>query len=393
MSRRGLVAGLAALLGTGLGAARLLSSCGPGGGGAGAAAASPVVGGQGSVALAPAAAAKNPLRTAAVARAALGRELDAVGTAGYDGDRYAIVGPLVHGRVAALRARPGMPVRAGQVLAEIESAEVGQAQAAYLSAAARRSSSQANLRRETELADRKVSSGRERELAQAQAASDDAELLAARQRLLALGLSGAEIAALASGSARAGRVVLRAPIAGTVVSRSIALGQAVEAATDAFHIADLDHLWIQLDVFEKDLGSVAEGQEAELRTDAWPGLVLPGRVAHVEPRVDERTRTTRVRIDLDNAARRLRPGQFVTAHLRGAAGPSAGAVLTVPRTAVVSIDGRPTVLSLLDDGRYARRPVELGRAVGELVEVRAGASEGERVVVDGAFLLKSELAR
>jgi cobalt-zinc-cadmium efflux system membrane fusion protein len=336
---------------------------------------------------------RNPVTTSRVSKLVLGSDLETIGAAAFDGDRYAVVGPLEHGRVASIRVRPGMEVHAGQVLAEIESAEVGQAQAAYLSAAARRVSSQANLRRETELADRHVSSGRERELAEAQAASEEAELRAARQRLLALGLVRDEIEALAAGSNRAGRVALRAPIDGTVITRSITLGQAVEAATDAFHIADLSRLWVQLDIFEKDVPYVYVGQKADLRTDAWPGEVFAARVAHIEPLIDEHTRTARVRIEFDNLKRRLRPGQFVTAHLGGEPAGNGRVVLAVPRSAVMTIDGRKVVFAEAAAGKYLRRSIELGRVGGELVEVRSGVSEGENVVSDGAFLLKSELAR
>lgn len=338
---------------------------------------------------------KNPIVVRPVEKVQLAPDLDLVGSATFDGDRYAVVGPLIAGRVTALKARPGDTVRAGQVLAEIDSAEVGQAQAAYLSALAHANTSRANVKRERELHAQKVSSTREREVAEAQAASDTAELRAAEQRLQALGLGRGEISAAAGGKSRAGRLALRSPIGGVVLQRSITVGQAVEAHTDAFRIADLNRLWVMLDVFEKDLEHVRVGQKAELRTESLPGVIFDSRVAWIEPRIDETTRTAHVRIEFENKGGRLRPGQFVTAHLSGggAGAPHGEPVPAVPRSAIVTLEGRSVVFVAAEGSSFVRRTVELGRSGGGMVEVKSGLSVGEPVVVDGAFLLKSEAAR
>jgi cobalt-zinc-cadmium efflux system membrane fusion protein len=290
--------------------------------------------------------------------------------------------------VARLRAGVGDLVRVGQALAEIESAEIGQAQAAYLSARARAQAAQANLSRERELAAQRISSAREREVAEAQAASDVAELRAARERLRAIGLGDAEIEALEKAGGTGGRVPLRAPIAGTVVARTLTLGQAVERATDAFKIVDLRHLWVLLDLYEKDLDRVHAGQKVELRTET--AEKLSARVAYVNPLVDEKSRTANVRIEIDNPAGKLRPGQFVSARLVGDG--AAVELLAVPERAVKMVDGKRIVFVKKGAG-FERRVVEIGGSGAELVEIRAGLSEGEEVVTDGAFLLKSELLR
>jgi cobalt-zinc-cadmium efflux system membrane fusion protein len=303
-----------------------------------------------------------------------------------------VVGPLIDGRVARLRAAVGDRVTAGQVLAEIESAEVGQAQAAYLSAAARAQAADANAVRERDLAAQRVSSTREREAAEAVATSEQAEVRAAVEKLRAYGAGESELSALKRGQPSGGRVPLRAPIAGTVVARQVTLGQAVERATDAFKIVDLAHLWVLLDVHEKDLGRVHVGQEASLRTDALRGEKLGARVAYVHPLLDERTRTAHVRIRFDNSDGKLRPGQFVTARLKGDAKLTAVEVLAVPRHAVETLEGKPHVFVKSGDG-FLKRPVELGLASGDLIEVRSGLNEGDEVAGDGAFLLKSEAMR
>uniref|UniRef100_UPI002DD67EBE efflux RND transporter periplasmic adaptor subunit n=1 Tax=Dokdonella sp. TaxID=2291710 RepID=UPI002DD67EBE len=297
----------------------------------------------------------------------------------------------IAGRLVSIQVRVGDKVKAGQTMAELESAEVGQAQAAYLTARASSFAAEANLRRERELAERKVSSERERELAEAAAITQQAELAAAMQRLRALGLRQSDISQIRD--ARAGRVSLLAPIDGTVIRREVSLGQAVQSASDAFQVADLSRLWVLLDLFEKDLPHVHSAQRAEIRTEAYPGRTFPAQVALIGSVIDEKTRTAPVRVEFDNSEGLLRPGQFVTATLQGEATVAQTAVLTVPRKAVVTVEGKPLLFVQTGSGRFERRSVELGPSGGSLIEVRSGVSEGELVVVDGGFLLKSELLR
>src|SRR3954470_14341918 len=138
----------------------------------------------------------NPIQTTPAQLIKLAADLQVVGSVSYDQDNYAVVGPLLPGRVARLRVGVGDAVKAGQVLAEIESSDVGQAQATFLSARARARASAANARRERDLASQKSSSEREREVAEAAEVSEDAELRAATERLRAFGLSAAELKTL-----------------------------------------------------------------------------------------------------------------------------------------------------------------------------------------------------
>jgi membrane fusion protein, heavy metal efflux system len=345
-----------------------------------------------SLDLPPAARDANPIATAPVARVKLAADLHVVGSVSHDQDRHALVGPLVPGRVARLRARVGDTVAVGDVLAEIESADVGHAQAAYLAARARARAAQAHADRERDLAAQKISSERDRELAEAQAVSEHAELQAATERLRAFGLGAAELRALDQGQSSGGRVALRAPIAGVVVKRAITLGQAVERATDAFELVDLSRLWILLSLYEKDLPRVRAGQEAEVRADGYPGRVFRGRVAWVNPLVDARTRTADARIELSNPGGALRPGQFVTARIVGDAASAEREVLAVPRRAVQTVEGK-TIVFVRGAAGFERRAVDAGATAGEQVEIRAGVHEGDVVVTDGAFFLKSELLR
>lgn len=336
---------------------------------------------------------KNPIETAVATKLRLARDVEVVGSVSYDADHFAEVGPLIAGRIVSLEVGTGDSVKSGQVLASLESAEVGQAQAAYLTARAGAMAAQANLRRERELAERRVSSEREKELAEAHAAIEDANLAAATQRMRALGLRPEDIKVLERSGGWPGRVSLVSPIAGVVLSRKVSLGQSVQAATSAFQVANLSWLWVELELFEKDLSAVSKDQKVVLRTEVYPGKTFPARVAYVGQVIDEKTRTAQVRIEFQNAEGLFRPGQFVTATLVGDPEKTMAEVLAVPRKAVQTLEGKPLVFVAETDGTFRKRTVELGLSGGGQVEIRSGLAPGERVATDGAFLLKSELLR
>jgi cobalt-zinc-cadmium efflux system membrane fusion protein len=296
--------------------------------------------------------------------------------------------------VSRLSVGVGVRVRRGQVLAEIESAEVGQARADLIAAKARAAAAQLNLRRETDLADRHISSAREKEVAEAQWITESAATRAATERLRALGLSPQDISASESGD-QGGRLPMRAPIDGVVLARTVTLGQAVERATDAFKIADTKHVWVDLDLYEKDLPRVHVGEKVEIRADSHPNELFHGRVAYVVPVVDEATRTAKVRIELPNDSGKLSFGQLVTAKLVGDPSRVDVAVIAVPRSAIQRVDGKAVVFVKNGDkaGGFERRAVEVGVSTGDQIEIRRGVKEGELVASDGAFLLKSELLR
>ncbi|HEX2661139.1 MAG TPA: efflux RND transporter periplasmic adaptor subunit [Polyangia bacterium] len=333
----------------------------------------------------------NTIEVATASRAVLAADVQLLGNVSYSADHLAIVGPLVAGRVTRLTAGIGSRVERGQVIAEIESAEVGEARAALISATARLQAADANLRRERELAEKKISSAREREMAEAQWAIERAGVRGAEQRLRAIGLSNTDLKGVDQRD-DGGRVPIRAPLSGTIIERLVTLGQAVERATDAFKIADLSKVWVLLDLYEKDLAKVRVGQAARIRTDSLPGEVFTGHVAYVVPVIDEATRTAKVRVEIDNAQRKLNIGQLVTAKLLGTSTAASDPVLTVPRTALQRVEGKTMVFVKTPRG-FERRAVELGISGGDLVEIRAGLKEGEPVATSGAFLLKSELLR
>jgi len=304
------------------------------------------------------------------------------GTVTFDPQRVAAIGARINGRVRTVSKFPGDRVGPGDVLAELESAELGQAQVAVASARAHAGAATANETREVQLAEARVSSQRDAELARADAAAARAELFAAEQKVKALGgLVGGEVGILA----------LKSPIAGKVVELKVSRGQSVEPSFTAFRVADLTEVWIELAVFERELGHIQPGDKVEISPQTNAAMVLNGTVAHVGEIIDLETRSAPVRVVTKNVDESLRPGQSVLAKIHTASAPSHS--LLLPQEAVTSVDGKPTVFVAHDETSVEPRAVGLGAKDGQFVEILSGLQSGERVVVKGVFALKSEVFR
>jgi cobalt-zinc-cadmium efflux system membrane fusion protein len=330
------------------------------------------------------------LVTELVDKKGLSPTLDLVGSVDFDADAVADVGGRIAGRITRVMVTVGDKVVRGQPLMEIESNELGEALATLLSARANLTAAEHHAARETALGQKQLSSAPVVETARASESALSAEVRGAEQRLLAMGLTVAELKNLKSGQGPR-RITLRAPIEGEVVERYAVLGQVVDPTQPILRIADLGRLWVQLDLFERDLAKVAIEDAVEILSETYPGRTFHGKVAYVDATVDTATRTASIRIEVPNPERLLRPGQFVHARLttRG----ETELAIAVPRKAILQVDGEPSVFVQLGSDKYAARAIEVGRAAGDLVEIKRGLSEGERLVTEGGFVLKSELLR
>jgi membrane fusion protein, heavy metal efflux system len=318
--------------------------------------------------------------------AALSPVVIVTGTVAFDPELVAAIGARVPGRVRRVLKFDGDPVQVGDTLAELESAELGQAQTAVLSARAHAEESTANQLREEQLAEQRVSSQRDAELAKATALAAKADLYAAEQRVRAFGgpVEGAPI----------GVLLLTSPIAGKVVEAHLSRGQSVEPSFTAFRVADLRRVWIELQVFERELGLIQDRDRVEISPQTNASVVVSGTVAHVGDIIDLDTRSAPVRVVVENADGALRPGQSVLAKLHTRATPAvSGSVLLLPDEAVTSVDGRPTVFVAHGPNKVEPRPVTLGARDGTRVEVLTGLSPEDRIVTVGVFALKSEIFR
>ncbi len=228
---------------------------------------------------------------------------------------------------------------------------------------------------------------------------------AARRRLRLLGASEAEINRGAAGGEPASTMSLRSPIGGSVIEAHVLPGAAVEAGAPVFTVADLSVIDVVAEVPERNLPQVRTGQRATITIAAFADMQFEGRVERLRDALNPETRTLRAVIHVPNASRRLRPGMFATVRLDvpSASGVGAGAqpILTIPESAIVTDGERRFVFVETGPRAYERREVRTaplsapGSATQRtaLVSVQDGLRAGERVVVRGAFTLKSELAK
>lgn len=309
-----------------------------------------------------------------------GEGVTALGELKVDERAYAEVGVPIPARVVRLIASPGQYVRRGQPLAELQSVELGQARAQRTAAQARAELARKTVERKRGLAEERIVSRGELQRAEADAAEAEAELRAAEAAVSALGVG-------AGGRDLSGFALL-SPISGTVLERTAVQGQMADPSRTLFRIGDLSRLWLVVQSPERDALRVRAGSAAEIVLAAMPGRKLQGTVDWVGREVDPHSRTVPVRIVLSNEGGQLKPGMFATAWL--ATGGEGEKVVAVPATALQRKDDQWIVFLPKGEGRFEVRPVDRGRDLGDEVAVLSGLQPGERVVVEGAFVLRAE---
>jgi len=299
-------------------------------------------------------------------------------------DAYAEVGSPITARVSNVLAAPGDVVAAGRPLVELDSLEVGKTRAALATSRARLELARQTVERRRELAHDQIIPQRELQAAQAELTQAEAELRAAEDSLASMGASRG-----ASPAGAGSRFILTSPIGGTIIDRAAVRGRMVDPEVALFIIGDLSHLWLIAHAFERDALRVRTGTNATVTFPALPGQSMIGTVTRLGNRVDPTSRTVDVRIELDNPSGVLRPGMSASALVP--VGEPTETVVTVPIEAVQrQPQGWCVFIPGPEEGLFEIRSVGRGRDLGGEVEVLSGLRAGERVVVDGAFLLKAE---
>jgi membrane fusion protein, heavy metal efflux system len=317
--------------------------------------------------------------------------LEANGQIAAADDRQARVGVRVPGRITALQAAVGDRVKKGQVLAVVESPELGRAKSDYVSADASARLARENAGREKMLFDKQISAEVEWRKAEAEAVRTAAELQAAENRLHALGVGEAQLPIGVSHFTSTFGAV--SPIDGLVVERGVTLGEMVSPEKTLFLVMDLAQVWLLVDVFEKDIAQVALRQKVKVTVAAYHEQLFEGEVSHIGAIVEARSRAVKVRIALANPRGVLKPGMFARASLSDTRGDE-HEHLFVPVEAVQRTD-RGTIVFVPGDatGAFVPRAVKTGHEAGKSVAIESGLTAGDQVVVAGSFLLKSELGK
>ena len=316
-------------------------------------------------------------------------DLSLPGKVQYSEDRYAKISSPVVGRVVEVRAKLGDKVAAGQVLLSIESADIGAAYSDFVKAESDLQLTKRNYELAKDLYETKALSKKDLVQAENDYLKAQAEFRRARGRLLALRVPAAELDKPRTERLITSRFDLKSPLTGTVVERNVTVGLMVGADPTQmlYTIADLNVLQVVAEVYERDLSRVSKGTPVTVTVEAYPDETFSGTIVYVGDVVDPTTRTIKVRCNVTNHDLKLKPEMFARVRLKTG---SSTPVLALPKQAVIEVGGQAFVFVLAADGRYVRRPVVTGTMSGDSIEIREGLQAGERVVVKGALLLKSE---
>jgi cobalt-zinc-cadmium efflux system membrane fusion protein len=306
--------------------------------------------------------------------------------------RQVSVTPLVSGRIIRVSAALGQRARQGELLAQLHSPDLADAQSRYVSARAMLDAHERELQRTQKLTEIGAASHQELERVHAEHATQLAAVATARSQLELLGVSSSAIDALQAGSGPTAAANVMAPIDGVITTRIGNVGLNVAPDTALFTIVDLSTVWIVADLYERDLSRISIGTEASITSSAYPGVVLRGRVSYVDPQVAPETRTAKLRVEVPNPRGELRLGMFVDVMLTGV---TRVAVAVVPRRAIQTVADR-TVVYVQDPNApnvFIEREVRLGASSGDRAEVTAGLQTGDAVVIEGSFFLRAERER
>ncbi len=329
------------------------------------------------------------VETSVVAYSSERAALTLAGKVAYGEDRYSKISSPVQGRVVEVRAKLGDHVKAGDVLLVVDSPDITAAYSDFVKESseleyATRAYGLAKDLYETRALPQKDLKQAENELVKARA-----EFRRAKERLLSLKVSAAELEKPLAEQKISSRFELKSPLEGTVVERTVTPGSSVggDPSQVLFTVADLGKLQMVADVYERDLALVKVGQVARVTVEAYPDIGFPAAVAAIGDVVDPNTRTIKVRAWVNNEARKLKPEMFARLHIEIG---DATSFLTIPKEAVLEIDGKEFVYVEEAQGRFVKRQVKVGTASGEQVRILEGLQPGERIVTKGAVLIKGQ---
>ena len=305
--------------------------------------------------------------------------------------REIVVVATAAGRVTSVPVELGQRVRAGDVVASLHSPDVAETERAYVS----RQADLVVVRQQVTRLERLVTIGaasqQELDGARAQQTSLAADLESARARLILLGRTPAQVAALTGANAITAEVSYLAPIDGTVTTRAANPGQTIESGSPIVTIVDLSTVWVVGEVYQRDVAAARVGAAVTMTSAGLPGEAFSGRVAYLDPQITAGSRTAHVRVEVPNRGGRLLLGMLMEMRIES----GSGEAILVPRQAIQTI-GSVSVVYIADAahaGTFVERSVRTGATHADVVEILAGVAAGERIVTSGSFLVRSERDR
>ncbi|MDB5797244.1 MAG: efflux transporter periplasmic adaptor subunit [Paucimonas sp.] len=325
----------------------------------------------------------------AVATAPVSHAERIAGRIDFDEQRVARIGANVTGRVTELHASLGQVVQAGELLAQLHSAELGAAQLGYLRSRAQVSLHERNVERARLLLSADVIGAAELQKRESELAIAQAETRAAADQLRVQGMNARTIEAMARSGAINSTSQVVATARGVVVERKVALGQVIQPSDAMFTVADLSRLWVVAQVPEQQIDGIKPGQAVSIEVPALQNARLNGKLVYVGDTVSAENRTVTVRTEVDNAERNLKPAMLATMIIRTRAVER----LVVPSAAVVRENGEDHVLQEVAPASFRLVKVKLQNELEGMRPVESGIKGGDRIAVEGAFHLNNERKR
>lgn len=306
-------------------------------------------------------------------------------------DNEAQIGSLVQGRVHKVFVKVGDFVKAGQILMTIEGLEVGTIKAGFLKASSNLNYTKINYERLKKLFEENI--GSQKALLESKAEYDkaQAEYKAEDMKIHAIGLSDDDVTnGKKSDEYTSGVLPIKASINGILVERNVVIGQLVDANTNAFKIINTNNVWIDGQIYEKDITKINQKTEALFTSVTYRDDKFTGKLVYIGQTVDPQTRTITIRGEFNNTNSKLKPQMF--GELKIPISTNAKAIM-IPEESTVKELEQVYVFVQINDTTFEKRTVITGVSNNNRIEIKDGLKEGEKVVSNGVFYLKSELKK
>jgi cobalt-zinc-cadmium efflux system membrane fusion protein len=327
------------------------------------------------------------IKVEAVKSGKIERSIDVTGEVEWNQDRVIHIVPRVPGVVSEVYKNLGDTIKAGEVMALLESRELADMKSAYFAAEERALVAAANFEREEDLWKKKISSDQVYREAKKTLTETRIEFKSAKQKLHAIGFSEEELKTLHLDQSLT-RFEVKAPIDGTIIEKHITLGEFVKNDTAIFIIADLNFVWINLHIYQRDLLSIKKGMSVLISAGhGIPGV--RGEIVYMGSEMGEETRTTIVRVVLPNPDGHWRRGLFVNGKIFVE---EKQVPVAIAHNTIQMINDEPCVFLKTALG-FEKRKIEMGSKDKNQVEVVSGIKPGEVIAIENIYLLKSEIEK
>ena len=332
---------------------------------------------------------KNQIKLTTVSNSEIREVLRIPGSIEVDEQRMARIGASVTGRITDIDVVLGQTVKQGQTLASLNSTELAQNQLTFIKAQQQISLLSKAVERAKLLFASDVISAAEVQRREAELSAAQADLDAARDQLMILGMSKDAVGQLAKKGQVRSISSVSARLGGTVIQRNVNLGQVVQPAEELFTVADLSHVWAVAEVPEQQIDLIQKDQEVNIEIPALGNKLIKGKLIFVGDIVNPQTRTVTVRTDIDNHEHNIKPDMLVSMVVQS----RPITKTSIPTTALVRENDKDHVFVQIAANQYRLREVVLGTEYQGFVAVTSGVAEGEIIVSDGAFHLNNERKR